>query len=311
MTRTMTRIILVTGGASGLGLAAARALCTDPGNTVVIASRHSASVARAVSDLSKGVHANVSGLVVDLASLASVAALADEVKKQYGRVDVLLCNAGITGPAKLTLSPDGFEATFATNHLGHLFLIDKFLTGGKTPPSRIVVVSSGTHDPASRSGAPAPAWTNAAAWANPPSASYNAGTAYTNSKLANAMTGRYLSRTLDAARTTVAIYDPGFCGETGLLRSAAALQPLLKFVIERVIRLLAWWHRVPVQNSSVARSGPFLARLCVDPALTSTTGQYYVIDTPRRVSPVADTEAYQQALVSDSRTLISGKGFDF
>lgn len=69
------------------------------------------------------------------------------------------------------------------------------------------------------------------------------------------------------------------------------------------------WHRVPVQNSSLARSAPFLARLCVDPALVNKTGAYYSIDTQRDVSTVANIVSNQEALVAESRALIKRNGY--
>ena len=60
-----------------------------------------------------------------------------------------------------SLSPEGLEKTFATNHLGHFYLTESLLPLLSQPrpdgqPKRIVILSSGTHDPKSQSGMPAP-----------------------------------------------------------------------------------------------------------------------------------------------------------
>lgn len=204
----MKRVVLITGGASGLGLATAAELAKDAGNTVVIASRNMSAVDAAVKKLnSQSGRDNVRGLHLDLGSLAGVAAFTKDLTAQFPRVDVLLCNAGVAG-VPYTLSPEGFESTFATNHLGHLLLIDSCLAA-TPPPSRIVIVSSGTHDPSTHSGAPAPEWTTTEALAHPQK--YDANVAYSSSKLANAMTGKYLARHLDAKTASVARALPPPC----------------------------------------------------------------------------------------------------
>jgi WW domain-containing oxidoreductase len=91
------------------------------------------------------VHPNVSFLGCDLCSLASVKRFALEFKSRFDRLDLLILNAGI-GNGYYSVSEDGYEATFQTNHLGHFYLtsllIDVLV---KSRPSRVVVVSSEAH----------------------------------------------------------------------------------------------------------------------------------------------------------------------
>jgi NAD(P)-dependent dehydrogenase (short-subunit alcohol dehydrogenase family) len=72
----------------------------------------------------------------------------------------IVCNAGIQIVSGTTFTEDGFETTFAVNHLGH-FLLVNLLLRNLIAPARIVVVSSDTHDPLQKTGMPAPDYENA------------------------------------------------------------------------------------------------------------------------------------------------------
>jgi protochlorophyllide reductase len=138
------RLALITGASSGLGLETARALVAR-GATVVLGcrSRRRADHARAslLADAAAG--GAVDLLDLDLADLASVRAAARELADRYGRLDLLINNAGVMGLPR-TLSRDGFERQFATNHLGHFALTTALLPllRGR-PASRVVTVTSG------------------------------------------------------------------------------------------------------------------------------------------------------------------------
>lgn len=135
------RVALITGANSGLGLETARALLAR-GATVVLACRSRARADAARQQLfSSG--AAIDCLDLDLASLASVAAAAEWMARHYGRLDLLINNAGVMAPPR-TFSRDGFELQFGTNHLGHHLLTLRLLPlmQGQQDP-RIVMVTSG------------------------------------------------------------------------------------------------------------------------------------------------------------------------
>ena len=135
------RVVLITGANSGLGLETARALLAS-GATVVLGCRSSARAAEARQRL-LAVGGAVDGLDLDLASLDSVEAAADWMVSHYGRLDLLINNAGVMAPPR-TLSHDGYELQFATNHLGHFLLTARLLPlmQSQNDP-RIVMVTSG------------------------------------------------------------------------------------------------------------------------------------------------------------------------
>jgi NAD(P)-dependent dehydrogenase (short-subunit alcohol dehydrogenase family) len=113
------RTAIVTGASDGIGLETARALA-GAGARVVYAVRNTAKGRKAASA--------APGLTevreLDLASLASVNRFAREWD---GPIDLLICNAGVVLPPKLTRTTDGFEVQFGVNHLGHFALANLLL----------------------------------------------------------------------------------------------------------------------------------------------------------------------------------------
>jgi NAD(P)-dependent dehydrogenase (short-subunit alcohol dehydrogenase family) len=139
------RIAVVTGASGGIGLETATVLARR-GATVVLACRDMAKAGLAAGRIrAEAGRASVRVVHLDLAALASVREAAEEIRSSCPRLDLLINNAGVmTPPCQRT--EDGFELTFATNHLGHFALtglvLDRLLA---IPGSRIVTVSSLGH----------------------------------------------------------------------------------------------------------------------------------------------------------------------
>lgn len=137
------KVIIVTGGNSGLGYEAVKALA-QKGAEVIMASR---SVEK--GETAKKAMGNVKGKIavmpLDLQDFASIEKFAQDFKAKYNRLDVLLNNAGImTTPYFKT--KDGLEGQIGTNHFGHFKLTGHLLDViVKTPESRVVNVSSAAH----------------------------------------------------------------------------------------------------------------------------------------------------------------------
>ena len=115
------RTAVLTGAGAGVGLETARELARQ-GGTVILACRDMGKAGRAADQIRAGSGpASVRVVHLDLASLASVREAASEIRSTCPRLDLLINNAGVMTPP-YQRTEDGFELTFATNHLGHFAL---------------------------------------------------------------------------------------------------------------------------------------------------------------------------------------------
>ena len=138
------RVIIVTGGNSGLGYESVKALA-GKGAEVIMASRSIDRGQKAINALGETA-GPVTVMQLDLNSFDSINAFADEFKQKYDRLDILMNNAGImTTPYFQTV--DGLEGQMGTNHFGHFLLTAKLFELIKnTPEARIVNISSKAHN---------------------------------------------------------------------------------------------------------------------------------------------------------------------
>jgi NAD(P)-dependent dehydrogenase (short-subunit alcohol dehydrogenase family) len=137
------RYALVTGGSSGIGLETARGLSSQF-DVVGIVGRNTQRLAEAAEDLRSG-GGRIETFEADFSSLSDVQRLARDIKARFGSLDVLVNNAGVWHKER-TLSRDGYEDTFAVNHLAHFLLTNELkdaLLASKA--ARVVNVSSSMH----------------------------------------------------------------------------------------------------------------------------------------------------------------------
>jgi NAD(P)-dependent dehydrogenase (short-subunit alcohol dehydrogenase family) len=141
----VTKTAIVTGGNSGIGLETAIGLARA-GNSVIITARDPERGTQAVGEIKRRSGADAVDLVVfDLGSLASTRAGAAELLDRCPRIDVLVNNAGVVLTERRE-TEDGFESTFAINHLGPFLLTNLLLDRIRaSAPARIVNVASTAH----------------------------------------------------------------------------------------------------------------------------------------------------------------------
>ena len=204
--------IVLTGATSGIGRGAAARLAAN-GARIIAGVRANQPVPGAAT------------LPLDLADLDSVRAFAAQIE---GPIDALVLNAGLQVQNVTSRSVQDFELTFAVNHLAH-YLLARLLLPKISQSGRIILTSSGTHDPEEKTGIPAPRHADAARLGNPESdpqlskSAIAAGLrAYSSSKLCNLMTARSLAQRPEVTGKGIAVhaYDPGFIPATGLGRAA-------------------------------------------------------------------------------------------
>jgi len=194
------KVMLVTGGTEGIGKAACDELAAR-GATLVLVARNREKGMRVVDALkaSSG-NERISLVVADLASLAGVRDAARAFLADHDRLDVLINNAGGLFMGH-RLSADGFEMTFALNHLAYFLLTHELLPVlKKTSGARIVSTSSGAHGRGKIE-------LDTIAKRESGSSGFRA---YGDSKLANILFTRELARRLEGTGVTANCFQPGF-----------------------------------------------------------------------------------------------------
>ena len=139
------KVVLITGGTSGIGKAAARALA-GMGATVVITGRNEERGKRALQEIrEESGNDGVELILADLTVQDEVRRLAEELRERHNQLEVLVNNAGLV-LSERTETPDGIETQLAINHLAPFLLTNLLLDLLKeSAPSRIVTVSSDAH----------------------------------------------------------------------------------------------------------------------------------------------------------------------
>ncbi|MBX5297516.1 SDR family NAD(P)-dependent oxidoreductase [Rhizobium sp. NLR15a] len=306
--------VLITGGHGGIGLECSKHLAAHYRTNLLLAGRSLERIEPVASELARtyGVKANT--LELDTSSLESVRAAATRCHALLddGTVDhlqAILCNAGarIQG---VNYSVDGYEETFATNHLGH-FLLLELLIDRVVDNGRVVFTASGTHDPETVDGklVGAAVEPNALMLANDGKEGRkptSAGKRYSTSKLCNVLTAYELDRRLrrsGSAITSIA-FDPGSTAGTGFLRA----MPWPVRWLSTTAFFKQFQKRLGITMGSMEFSGISLARLGADPVFAGCSGKYlqsndgHLIET--RSSAMSYDEERALKLWNDSKLLV-------
>jgi retinol dehydrogenase-12 len=250
------KVVVVTGASSGIGAQAAVDLARM-GATVVPVGRDRKRLDKVASRI------DAEPLQADFASLAQVRRLAKQLRERHPRIDALVNNAGLVAASR-SLTEDGYETTFAVNHLAPFLLTNLLLdTLRASAPARVVVTSSDAH----RSGLidledlqGERKWSS---WS-----------AYSNSKLANILFTRALAKRLEGDGVVANCLHPGVI-RTRLGRST-------RLPIRIGWRVASTFFKSPVSGAST------IVYLASSPAGGEVSGGYFV--DSRQVTPNAQAQ---------------------
>ena len=222
---------IITGASSGVGLYAAKAL-TQKGWHVIMACRDLAKAASVAQEVGMSKD-SYTLMQVDLASLESVRQFVKTFRESGKSLDALVCNAAIYLPLikEPLRSPEGYELSVATNHLGHFLLCNLMLEDLKhSADPRLVILGTVTHNPDELGGKipPRPDLGNfegfEAGFKDPiamiDGKKFEPVKAYKDSKVCNVLTMRELHRRYhDATGITFSSLYPGCVADTPLFRN--------------------------------------------------------------------------------------------
>jgi retinol dehydrogenase 14 len=275
------KTILITGATSGIGYEASIILAQE-GHRVVMVGRDRAKTERCVAEVKqKSGSQHVEYLLGDFASQKSVRRLAADYRAKCDRLDVLVNNAGTVFNER-SVTADGIESTFATNHLGYFLLTTQLLDLLiKSAPARIVVVASTGHyrgtmdltDLGFEKGG------------------YGIMKAYARSKLANVLMTRSLMKRLDGKNVTVNALHPGAVA-TSIWGGAPGWSKPILAVLKSLFMI------TPEEG---ARTVTYLA---TSPEVEGKTGLYFEKNKPRTPAALARDEALAEQLWQRSEELV-------
>jgi NAD(P)-dependent dehydrogenase (short-subunit alcohol dehydrogenase family) len=291
--------VLITGPTGGLGKAATLAIANRPAPQrpdLLLIGRAGQGLTE-VAQAARAAGATVHEIGCDLARLSDVRTAGQQVKDLLDAGAVrplrgLVANAGVSVSGNHPASADGYELTFAVNHLAHAQLIGDLLDAF-VAPARIVLLGSNTyHQNIFRRilRVPPAVWRDPIELARPtapdvPTTSEEGWTAYSNSKLAIIYYAHELQRRAPSG-INVFVFEPGFMPGTGLSRGHGPALQRVGRVIERIPGV-----------SSPTWSGPMLASLVLDDRWAHLRdGAFVVKDEEREVKPFAQDRAREARL---------------
>ena len=277
------RIVLVTGGTAGVGLATARELAARGADVTLVGSNAQRGEGAVRTIRAAVPDAAVAFERADLSLMSEVRRVARNFVEKRDRLDVLVNNAGAIFSTRRETA-EGLEATFALNHLGVFLLTNLLLERLRAAEAgRIIVTASTAHYPARLDFGDLQL-----------ARGYSARTAYRRSKLANVMFANALARRLEGGTVTANSLHPGLVAS----RFGSNNGPLFRWAV-RLFFLLGG----AVGVEAGARTG---IRLACDPGLAGVSGKYFDDCRPVDPSPASMDLADQERLWSESEKLLGG-----
>jgi WW domain-containing oxidoreductase len=271
------KTIVITGVNSGLGEESMRVLCMRGAHVIGLA--RTLEKAQQACDSVSG---QTTPVACELSDFSSVKAAGETIRGMGMPIDVLITNAGIMAPNKLSHA-HGLEMQFATNHVGHFILIQQLLEQVKRADAgRIVILSSAAHTMSTKGGID---FDNLDA-----SGGYSPWKFYGQSKLANLLTARYMASELEGTSVTVNSVHPGII-QTNLARDAGGLLMTLMGIFAK-----------PMEKT-VEQGAATQCYVAVNPEVAETTGEYFSNCGVAKSSPAGRNDFLAKELWQKSEEL--------
>lgn len=277
------KTVLVTGGTSGIGYASALQLAKK-GFDVFIVGRSENACQKVVAELkSINSHARFGFYVCDLTSGSQIKTMAEKIRQEHNHLDVLLNNAGGVF-AQRELTEDGFEKTFALNHLAYFILTRELLPLLRNAKkARIVCVSSNSHLHGKID------WENLQC-----EKSYFIMSQYGNTKLMNVLFSRELSKRLSGTGITVNALHPG------VVKTQIGNKSNHSFFS------FAWQAFAFLGGVSKDKGAETSVYLASSPEVEGISGKYFVRSKESKINPVASDDAVALRLWQETERLVGG-----
>ena len=220
------KTVVMTGGTAGFGAVAAQRISDTPNTKLILGARDNKNP-------------SIDILPMDLASLSNVRSFVQALttKLDGTKIDVLILNAGAQFGNTKQRTEDGFESTFAINHLAHYLLL-RLLTPCLAKNATVVITTSDVHDPKMNPLGPKKLDPETLAHPNGKGKGFIPGfRAYSSSKLCDLLTARAFEASTDAQMNGMRViaYNPGLTPDTSLYRA------------------WPWWAKLMMASASLVR----------------------------------------------------------
>lgn len=272
---------LITGASRGIGFETAAGLARKGAHVIIVShveERLQGAFDRITAETGPD---SVRYYVADLSAQGNIHQLADDVRRDYGQLDILINNVG-GWYSKYEKSADGIEMTFALNHLSYFLLTGRLLPLLQdSPHARIINVSSDAHRQAKGMQFDDLQFQNR----------YRSFPAYAQSKLANVLFTYELARRFEDTNTTVNALHPGLVN-TELYRHFGVMSSLVKMIANLFGKDEVEGAQTPI----------FLA---TEPEVSGITGKYFVDCEQRESSPATYDQIQARRLWEVSEEMTS------
>jgi NAD(P)-dependent dehydrogenase (short-subunit alcohol dehydrogenase family) len=220
------KTVVMTGGTAGFGAFAAQRISNTPDTKLILGARDTKN-------------SSIDALPLDLAHLANVRSFVQALTKKVDgtKIDILILNAGAQFGNTKQRTEDGFESTFAINHLAHYLLL-RLLTPSLAQNATVVITTSDVHDPKMNPLGPKKLDPETLAHPEGKGKGFIPGfRAYSSSKLCDLLTARAFEVSMDAQMNGMRViaYNPGLTPDTSLYRA------------------WPWWGKLMMASASLVR----------------------------------------------------------